>query len=208
MQRHNEIEPRLLPVKLMDLRPTQMTVGMHEVTRKRKSWAAHAQADGDLFLGEHMIPVVIGPKHRPWLIDHHHLALALHQEGVEHVLVSVVARLSHLDKNQFLTFMDNRNWLHTFDADGERREYDALPRRLTGLKDDPYRSLAGAGRRAGGFAKNATPYSDFLWADFFRHRLTRKRIGDLDPRDIAAAIALARGSRARHLPGWSGPDCD
>src|SRR5436305_4773273 len=30
--------------------------------------------------------------------------------------------------------------------------------------DDPYRSLAGEVRRAGGYAKEATPFSEFLWA--------------------------------------------
>src|SRR5690242_21589330 len=38
------------------------------------------------FLGQHMIPVVLGPKARSYVIDHHHLARALHDEGVPHVL--------------------------------------------------------------------------------------------------------------------------
>ncbi|WP_245647627.1 ParB-like protein [Novosphingobium lentum] len=202
------VEPQLHPARLMDLRPTQMTVGMAEVARKRSQWTAHAKTDGGLFLGEHMIPVVIGPRKRPWLIDHHHLALALHHEGVEHVLISVVARLDHLKKPQFLTFMDNCNWLHTFDASGERREYGALPRKLTGLGDDPYRSLAGEVRRAGGYAKNLTPYSEFLWADFFRHRVSHKRAAMLEPATVADAVTLARSPSARHLPGWSGADAD
>ena len=35
------------------------------------------------------------------------------------------------------------------------------------LIDDPFRSLAGELRRAGGFAKDTTPFSEFLWADFY-----------------------------------------
>jgi hypothetical protein len=31
-------EPRLEPVAILDLRPTQMTVGMREVKAKRKRW--------------------------------------------------------------------------------------------------------------------------------------------------------------------------
>ena len=31
-------EPRLEPVAILDLRPTQMTVGMREVKAKRKHW--------------------------------------------------------------------------------------------------------------------------------------------------------------------------
>ncbi|WP_457836129.1 ParB-like protein, partial [Staphylococcus aureus] len=73
-------------------------------------------------------------------------------EGVEDVLVSVIARLDHLPKKRFLAFMDAHNWLHPYDAAGKRRDFDALPRRIEDLADDPYRSLAGAVRRAGGYA--------------------------------------------------------
>ncbi|MFZ8515581.1 ParB-like protein, partial [Staphylococcus aureus] len=80
----------------------------------------------------------IGPKQRPWLVDHHHLALALSLEGQEHVLASVIADLSHLGRDEFLTVMDNRSWLHPFDAHGVRQDYDKLPRRIGKLTDDPY----------------------------------------------------------------------
>ena len=33
-------EPRLEPVAILDLRPTQMTVGMREVKAKREHWLA------------------------------------------------------------------------------------------------------------------------------------------------------------------------
>ena len=38
------------------------------------------------------------------------------------------------------------------------------------LVDDPFRSLAGELRRVGGYAKDTTPFSEFLWADFLRRR--------------------------------------
>jgi hypothetical protein len=41
---------------------------------------------------------------------------------------------------------------------------------VTELIDDPFRSLAGELRRSGGFAKDTTPFSEFLWADFLRRR--------------------------------------
>jgi hypothetical protein len=40
------IEPLLHPVPLTDIRPTQMTVGMREVERKRKEW--HGKGTGFL----------------------------------------------------------------------------------------------------------------------------------------------------------------
>jgi hypothetical protein len=46
-----------------------------------------------------------------------------------------------------------------------------MRRSVADLMYDPYRSLAGALRRTGGFAKDTTPYSEFLWADFLRRRI-------------------------------------
>ena len=203
---HPSPEPLLRPVPLASLRPTQMTVGLLEVERKRHDWRSLEPLRGSEFLGAHMIPVVIGPKGVPWLIDHHHLAYALLAEGVSDVLVAIVARLDGLDKGSFLTFMDNRNWLHTFDATGARCGYDKLPRKLLKMTDDPYRSLAGATRRAGGCAKSETPYSEFLWADFLRGRVTRKSVEHDFARAVDKAVGIARGPSARHLPGWCGTD--
>lgn len=85
-------EPLLTPVSLADLRPTQMTVGLREVEHKRAQWRMQG-GDAGQFLGRHMIPVVIGPKHRSYVIDHHHLARALIEEGQKEVLTSVVIAL-------------------------------------------------------------------------------------------------------------------
>ena len=58
------IEPVLHPVPIGELRPTQITVGMREVSVKRKEWRDRGGIKGADFLGTHMIPVVIGPKVR------------------------------------------------------------------------------------------------------------------------------------------------
>ena len=93
--------------------------------------------------------------------------------------------------------MDNRTWMHPFDAKGERRHYKDIPKSVTDLVDDPFRSLAGELRRAGGFAKDTTPFSEFLWADFLRRRMKRK-IGRarFRPRlEKALAIGQEQGRR-------------
>ena len=53
-----------------------MTVGMREVKEKRDHLRKHVAKKIGKYLGNHMIPVVLGPKQRPYIIDHHHLALA------------------------------------------------------------------------------------------------------------------------------------
>ena len=57
-------EPLLKTVAILDLRPTQMTVGMCEVKAKRRRWRDESKKKGEEFLGKHMISVILGPKLR------------------------------------------------------------------------------------------------------------------------------------------------
>jgi len=81
----NTREPILQPIPILSLRPNPMTVGMREVkeTRKRlrEHWRKQQEDKAGQFLGRHMIPVVLGPDQRHYVVDHHHLARALHEEG-------------------------------------------------------------------------------------------------------------------------------
>ena len=197
-------EPILEPVPIAALRPTQLTVGMREVEAKRREWRAKSGKRAAKYLGRHLIPTIWGPKERHYIIDHHHLARALHEEGVEHVLVTVVADLRRLEPDAFWFVMENRNWMHAFDAEGRRHPYADMPKSVTELVDDPFRSLAGELRIAGGYAKDTTPFSEFLWADFLRRRLKRKLLGRDFPKALDEALILAKSKDAEYLPGWCG----
>jgi hypothetical protein len=199
-------EPVLCPVAIADLRPTQITVGFREVAEKRKRFAELAAKAGDQFLGRHMLPTVLGPKERHYLIDNHHLGRALQEDGVKEVLVTVVGNLAALPKASFWRYLDNHNWCHTYDENGERTSFDAIPASLAKLKDDPYRSLAGELRHTGGYAKDLTPFSEFLWADFLRGRIKAKGIAADFDAALARALKLAKSKDAAFLPGWCGPD--
>lgn len=198
-------EPRLHPVAITDLRPTQITVGMREVGAKRLGWKNHPDYKKSDFLGRHLIPVIWGHDGRYYVIDHHHLTLALHMEGVKDIAVTVIADLRRLDEDAFWINLDNRGWMHPFDAKGRRRDYAAIPKKLTGLVDDPFRSLAGELRRLGGFAKDTTPFSEFLWADFLRRRIKSKQIASDFNQALEKAMKLAKSEDANYLPGWCGP---
>ena len=198
-------EPILHPVAITDLRPTQITVGMREVAAKRHAWRTKAGDKADLFLGQHMVPVIVGPKERLYVIDHHHLTRALLDEGVESVLVTVVANLKQLEPDAFWFVLDSRSWMHPFDAKGKRRAYGDIPKLIADLVDDPFRSLAGEVRLAGGYAKDTTPFSEFLWADFLRRRIKRKRVEQTFDSALADALELAKSTAADYLPGWCGP---
>ncbi len=198
-------EPLVKPISLAELRPTQITVGMREVREKRKRWQESESRKGAEFLGKHMIPVILGPKDRHYVIDHHHLGRALMDDGVEHILVSVVADLRKLEKEAFWIFLDNRGWMHPFDDAGHRRGYQDIPKSLSDLVDDPFRSLAGELRQAGGYAKETTPFSEFLWADFLRRRIKRKLVEEDFPQALEKALEFAKSEATDFLPGWCGP---
>ena len=204
----HSLEPLATCFDISRLRPTQMTVGYREVERKREEWRERVPKDGPEFLGRHMVPVIKGPGDHLHLIDHHHLVLALHLENVDQVLVNVVADLSHLQREEFWIFMANRNWLHLYDGAGRPRDRAKLPKDVGHMADDPFRSVAGEIRRMGGCAKEDTPYSEFLWADFLRRRIPLKRVENHWNRAAKQALELARSSAAKHLPGWAGPSSD
>ena len=201
-------EPRVHPVRILDLRPTQMTVGMVEVRDKIKRFAEMEKKKQETAIGKHMIPVVVGPDERYYVVDHHHLARALYEANVKHVLVTVIGDLRMVERDAFWGVMDNKRWVYPYDARGERRSFKELPKSVKDLEDDPYRSLAGELRRQGGFAKDTTPFSEFLWADFLRRRIPRKVVDDHFSKALEKALAAAKTHDAVYLPGWCGPADD
>ena len=152
-----------------------------------------------------MIPVILGPGDNRYVIDHHHLVRALHEEGVVNVLhdgrSGISASSTSMPFGSISTIAagctpsTTRGW----------RDYGDLPKAISDLVDDPFRSLAGALRRAGGFAKDTTPFSEYPWADFLRRRIKRRAVKDQSDGALKKALLLAKGHEASYLPGWCGP---
>jgi hypothetical protein len=195
---------RLTTVRLDRMRPTQVTVGYREVQTKRNHWKSLSKKDRKDAIAAHWFPAVLGPDGDYYIVDHHHLGLALLEEGVSDARVMVLKDLSWLDTTIFWRMMEHNQWVHPYGVDGERCAYSRLPKTLTSMKDDPYRSLAGEMRIAGGFAKDATPFSEFLWADYLRPRIKPAALRKDFDQALRKAMVLAHGQDARYLPGWSG----
>lgn len=130
--------------------------------------------------------------------------MALFEDDVKTVSVMLLKDLSWLDPSKFWSAMDHHQWVHPYDSQGVRRDFHEVPYHLTHLHDDPYRSLAGETRRAGGFAKEVMPFSEFLWADFFRNQIDVRLIEQDFGKALMKAKKLARTQAARYLPGWCG----
>jgi hypothetical protein len=191
-------------VKLERLRPTQLSVGYIEVQLKCDEWQKLNKKQRKLELAGHVFPAVRGPGQDYYIVDHHHLGIALIEEDVKSVWVVALDDLSWLDRDTFWRTLEYRSWTHPYDHKGRRRDYRDIPRKLTQLQNDPYRSLAGLVRIAGGYAKTLSPFAEFLWADFFRPRVSARLI-DRRPRQATQiGLGLARSAAARYLPGWTG----
>lgn len=196
-------EPAL--ARIVDLHPTQITVGFREVAQKRLRWRTRIGKARETGAPALVAPIVLGPGGGLYLVDRHHLACAMRDEGARTVHVRQIADFSALAPQDLWPALEARGWCRPYDADGRRRPFGDIPHTLDALRDDPFRSLASALRRAGGFTKKATPYSEFAWADFLRHAIPREAVAmDFDG-SLDRALILARTPAARGLPGWK-PD--
>jgi hypothetical protein len=193
------------PVEIGDLRPTQITIGLRDAQMRAAKIKARVDADSGKVVRKTVIPVVSGPKNNYYVIDHHHLSRASLLAGLTQVSVVVVLNLGRLDKDAFWVFMDNRGLVHPYDENGKRCDYTEIPKSIEDLRDDPFRSLAGALRRKGGYAKDTTPFSEFLWADHLRRQLNKKDVVKDFEGAVKTALVLAKKTEADHLPGWCGP---
>jgi hypothetical protein len=188
--------------KLIKLRPTQFSVGYAEVELKAAVWKKMKKKEREHAIQTHSFPAVLGPGHEYYIVDHHHLGIALIEEGVKEVWVTKLDDISFLEQVIFWRTMEFRSWAHLYDHKGLRRPYTEMPEKLMELEDDPYRSLAGLVRTSGGYAKDEAPFSEFLWADFFRSRVSARDIKQNQAKAVKAGVKLAHSREARYLPGW------
>ena len=135
--------PQLISGKLEKLHPTQLTVGLAEVAAKRLEWKKLKRKERAAALDNHWFPCVLGPEGNYFIVDHHHFGLALLQEEVKRVSLLVLKDLSFVDPVTFWSVMNFNQWAHPYDARGARRSFEAIPKRIVDMQDDPYRSLAG-----------------------------------------------------------------
>ncbi len=191
-------------VNVETLKPTQMTVGMRSVVRKRMKFESRASSRKRMekTLAARPIPAVQGPANELFLIDNHHFGLALWQAQVKEAYVRIVDDKSHLAPHEFWRAMEAEGCLHPFDEHGARIPPELLPFCLQAMRHDPYRDLAWEVREAGGYRKMPIPYAEFRWAGYFRRHLPLARVLKDHQGAVQSALALCHRPEARHLPGY------
>jgi hypothetical protein len=87
----------MIQAKLAELVPTQGAIGCAEVTQKRAEWQGLSKKLRKALVAQHWFSSVLGPAGRYYILDHHHLGMALHEERQEAVCLTVLKDLSWLD---------------------------------------------------------------------------------------------------------------
>ena len=191
----------LITARLSHLKPTQATVGMHEVQLKREESRSLKKSERKELIANHWFPGVIGPGGEYYIVDHHHLGVALNLEEHESVQLTVPKDLAWLSEEPFWKTMEFSQLAHPYDSNGKRISFSQIPKSIGKLKDDPFRSLAEVTRQHGAYAKIDVPLTEFLWADYFRLHFKKAEIQKITKQLIAKANKLAKLPEARYLPG-------
>lgn len=181
--------------KILDLRPTQFSLGYIDVDDK----VAKINAIHDPDRGK-KVPVVVGPKGQLYIIDNHHFIRAMWECNYTHVHVNVVADYSRLSVKKFWAKMKKMKYVFLQDQFGDRRKVEDLPKTIRTMSDNPYRSLAFIVREGGAFNKSTVPFAEFYWAELFRARI--KKVDPISVEGIATALKVCRSKAAKKLPGY------
>ncbi len=190
-------------VNIGDFHPTQITIWMAEVKKKQKHIEALTHEQLHIFREEHIIPAVIGPEGKYYILDHHHMVLALELSGHEHAYCKVMKDLSTVEPKIFWKKMSQARWIHPYDENGKKKPVTEIPKRVQDLKDDPYRSLAACVREKQVFKKTFAPYAEFEWADFFRKHIAPDFVQGHFEEAVYISMGLADSAEAKHLSGWT-----
>lgn len=161
--------------KLLDLRPTQFTIGQMEVDCKKAWLETLTDTELDLYIRSHPVPIWIGPDGL-YMTDHHHLVRSVYEADrgktlkQKYLFAEVQGNLADLQfRANFLQSMVSKGLIWLYDEQGSAPlNPEFLPDTVQVLANDPHRSLAWMAIVFGGFQKSDIRYAQFQWAEYFR----------------------------------------
>jgi len=197
----------LLEVAVADLQPTQLCVGLAEVRSRQVDFSQESSQERRRYLGGKPVPLVRNRDGQLWMVDRHHRLRALVEIDPEaRAFGYVVHESGGTNRAEVLADLGQRGWLYLYDGRGQGPLPPTdLPTRLTGLQDDPYRSLIWRLKKEGLIEPAPLiPFHEFRWGAWLRTRsLPPFSSSRLDPA-LPAARTLVRSAAAASLAGWKG----
>ena len=200
-------ETEILRLPIAALHPTQMCVGLAEVRSRQVYFSQESRERRLRYLRTKPIPLVSLEGRDHWMVDRHHRLRGLIEiDPQAEAFGYVVLELRGLDRRGVLEQLHRRGWLYLYDGRGlGPLSPMALPEDLTGLQDDPYRSLVWKLKKEGLIEPAPLiPFHEFRWGAWLRRRpLPPFSSSELEPA-LPAARTLVRSAAASHLAGWKG----
>ena len=200
----------LMEVSIDQLRPTQMCVGMAEVRSRQVDFSDETSAQRLRYLQMKPVPLVQNSSGQLWMVDRHHRLRSLIEiDPLAKAYGYIVMKVDNPSETEVLEELAIRGWLYLYDGRGlGPLQPAALPADLTGLQDDPYRSLVWRLKKEGLIEPAPQiPFHEFRWGSWLRRRsLPPFHSAMLDPA-LPAARALVCSNGASHLAGWKGQRC-
>lgn len=198
----------LIQVRVADLQPTQMCVGLAEVRSRQQDFSRESPKERSSYLASKPVPLVRGGEGTFWMVDRHHRLRGLVELDPDATAFGyIVLEMEGASRSEVLDALHQRGWLYLYDSRGlGPLTSAALPQRLLALMDDPYRSLVWKLKREKRIAPQPLiPFHEFRWGAWLRRRplppFTSER---LEPA-LSRARALVLSPAASHLAGWMGP---
>ena len=165
--------------------------------------------------------IIIGPQNSKWLVDGHHHAKALDgliksDKRFRNIsfYVEVIKEWNELTPKEFEQAMKNGNkkgesgtppFVYLKDLKGRTKSFNSLPKRLSSLKDSPFRSVVWLLKKEGIIQKSDDlPFQEFVVADYLRKHI--KITPTLTPKDyeriLKEAIVWIKKADKSDLPGF------
>ena len=196
--------PDFREIDIDALHPTQLTLGLKEVERRAALMRDLSGRELRALLEAKVVPYVIGPGRRLYMIDHHHLCRALVSVGHDTVLLGPErADWSALDLKDFWHRMEGEGLCWPIDVEGNRRPCVKIPRHVRELTDNPWRTLA-RGVRGKAYSNEDTPFQEFMWGNYYRSFMTTRLLEADIVLAEKLAVKLSRLDEAQDLPGYLG----
>lgn len=161
-------------IETSSLRPTQFTAGFYAVEIKREKIEKLYQ-EGKLrgYLRKKVAPIVISPDGEAYLLDRHHLGLALNRASIpksyKRLYTHTVKHYTSLSTEAFWKQMRKEGFVNLLDQNAIKSPR-RLPLSLDQLRDDPHRSFVWLLKNEGLISKpaNAPPFFEFYVANALR----------------------------------------
>lgn len=202
-----------LPVLLNEIHPGQYLIGEPKIIVFAQELSNAIPNQLQEILSTKIVPYILGPNKRKWIIDRHHTLHTIHKmipvfknEGIEindlFMITEKVLDLSHLSYEQFLNTMEELGYIHPYYFYGKKDLYN-IPDSIENLKVDYFRGLAWLVRKSKAIKKSDVPFAEFTWAEYFyRSGLFQEKTLSIETIKRAIKISIRPSIQTMTLPGF------